>query len=97
MSVAATLRTVELQITNTRIAGYAIPVVIAINAWLLAAKYFAGEIPDFGALIGITFMTVFGTVIGAAIWHRYQTHLSPYRIELIEEMQSHWSERFRLK
>jgi hypothetical protein len=87
-SLAATLRTVELQITNARIAGYAIPVVVAINAWLLVTKFFAGEIPDFGALIGIALMTVFGAVIGAAIWHRRRTYLSPRRNELIEGMQA---------
>ena len=83
-SVAATLRTVELQIQNARMAGYVIPIVVAINAWLFFAKYLGGDIPGFGAAMASALTAAMGTVIGAIIWHRYRTHLSPRRNELKE-------------
>ncbi|GEM_PF-5809690 len=87
-SVNATLRTVELQINNARIAGFAIPIVIAINAWMCIAKYLAGDLPGFGAAVGSAFLAGFGTVIGAAIWHRYRMHLAPRRGELRAMLQT---------
>ncbi len=81
-SVAATLRTVELQIQNTRIAVWAIPLVVAISAGLVLAKYLAGEIPGFGAVAGSGFMAALGLAIGAAFWHRHRTQLAPRRAEL---------------
>jgi hypothetical protein len=87
-SLSATLRTVELQIANARLAGYAIPIVVAINASLLVAKYLAGDIPAFGATTGVTGMVAFGAVIGAAVWHRYRTRLLPCREELRETLRA---------
>lgn len=81
-SLAATLRTVELQIQNTRIAAYAIPLVVALSAGLFLAKYLAGDIPGFGAVAGSSFMTALGLAIGVAFWRRHRTQLAPRRAEL---------------
>jgi hypothetical protein len=91
-SLSATLRTVELQMANARLAGYAIPIVVAINASWLVAKYFAGDIPDYGAAAGVISMVAFGAVIGAAVWHRYRTRLLPCRKELRETPRAVQSE-----
>jgi hypothetical protein len=87
-SISATLRTAELQINNARIAGFAIPIVIAINAWMCIAKYLAGDLPGFGAVVGSAFMAGFGTVIGAIIWYRYRMNLAPRREELREMLRT---------
>ena len=87
-SVAATLRTVELQIANGRIAGYAIPLVIAISAWLFVAKYLAGDLPAFGAVMSIAISAAIGAAISGAIWHHYWTQLVPRRKELREMLHS---------
>ncbi|TAK98616.1 MAG: hypothetical protein EPO07_11725 [Verrucomicrobia bacterium] len=87
-SLGATLRTVELQIQNARIAGYAIPIVVGVCIWLFVAKYLAGELPGFGAVAGSVFMAFFGAVIGVIIWRRYRTQLAPRREELEEMMQA---------
>jgi hypothetical protein len=87
-SIAATLRTVELQIQNARLAANAIPLVVAITAWLYLAKYFAGEFPDFGVVWGTAATAVLGLLIGAAIWHRYRTQLAPRRAELRETLRT---------
>ena len=87
-SVAATHHTVELQIENVRIGGYAIPVVVAISAWLFVVKYLAGDLPAFGAAVGIAFSVAIGAAIGGAIWHRYRTQLVPRRKELREMLHS---------
>jgi hypothetical protein len=81
-SIAATLRTVELQIDNARIAAAAIPLVVALSGWLFLVKYLAGEMPGFGAAVSTGFVAVFGAMIGGAFWHRYRTVLAPRRREL---------------
>ena len=91
-SLTGTLRTTELQIENVRIAAWAIPAVVAINAWLALAKYFAGEFPGLGVIVGTASMTVLGAAIGGAFWHRHRTHLVPLRRELIERLRGLESE-----
>jgi hypothetical protein len=81
-SMTATLRTIELQIQNASIAAVAIPIVVAVSGWLFLAKYFAGEMPGFGAVFGSGFVAVLGAMIGGAFWHRYRTVLAPRRREL---------------
>lgn len=81
-SLAATLRTLDLQLQNARLAAVAIPVVVAIAASLFLVKFFAGEIPARGATIGCVFVVILGALIGAAIWHRARTVLRPRRAEL---------------
>jgi hypothetical protein len=83
-SVGATLRVLELQIQNARIAGYVIPAVAAIAGGLFLVKYLAKDIPGIGAAMGSVFLAIFGAVIGAGIWHRYRTYLAPRREELRE-------------
>jgi len=83
---------VELQIENVRIAGYAIPVVVAISAWLFVVKYLAGDLPGFGAAMSIVLSAAIGTAIGGAIWHRYWTQLFPRQKELREMLHSIHSE-----
>jgi hypothetical protein len=87
-SAGATLRAVELQIQNARIAGYAIPAVVATAGWLFLAKYLARDIPGFGAAVGSAFMAISGALIGAVIWHRYRTHLAPRREELRQMLRA---------
>ena len=87
-SIAATLRTVELQIQNARIAAVAIPLVVAIGGWLFLARFLAGEIPGFSATLGSGFVAVFGAMIGGAIWHRYRTVLAPRSRELNETLST---------
>jgi hypothetical protein len=87
-STAATLRTVDLQIQNARVAAYAIPLVILMGAWLSLAKYWAGEFPGRGVVWGLVFATGLGAMIGGAIWHRYRTVLSPRRRELRETLRA---------
>lgn len=87
-SMAATLRIVELQIAHARLAAVAIPLVVAISAWLLGAKHFAGEMPGFGAWIGSAFTALLGGAIGGAMWHRYRTRLRPRRGELQAELRA---------
>jgi len=87
-SVAATRNTVELQIENVRLAAYAIPLVVAISAWLFVAKYLAGDLPAFGAAMSIAVSVALAAAIGGAIWHRYLTQLAPYRHELREMLHS---------
>ncbi|MEO7414586.1 MAG: hypothetical protein ABIZ81_14650 [Opitutaceae bacterium] len=85
-SLAASLRTIELQIQNARIAAVAIPTVVAIGGGLFLARYFAGEIPGFSAALGSGFIAVLGAMIGAAIWDRYRSLLAPRRRELNETL-----------
>jgi len=87
-SLLAAHRTVEVQIENARIAAWAIPVFVAVNAWLFVTKYFAGEFPDFGVIAGTALMSLLGAAIGAATWHRYRTHLIPLREELAGKLQA---------
>jgi hypothetical protein len=87
-SLMAAERTVEVQIDNARIAAWAIPVFVAVNAWLLAAKYFAGEFPDYGVIAGTALMVLLGAAIGAAAGHRYRTHLIPMREELAGKLRA---------
>jgi hypothetical protein len=91
-SLSATLRTVELQMENARIAGYAIPTVVAIHTGLFVAKYLARDLPGFGVAVSGLSMAVFGAVIGSAVWHRYRTHLAPRREELREILRALRSE-----
>jgi hypothetical protein len=91
-SLTGTLRTTELQIENARIAAWAIPTVVAINGWVALAKYFAGEFPGLGVIVGIAFMTLLGAAIGGAIWHRHRTHLIPLRRELAKRLRGLESE-----
>lgn len=81
-SVAATLRTVDLQIENARLAAVVIPLVVGISGWLFLARYLAGEIPGFSAALGSGGVALLGTMIGGAIWHRTRTVLVPRRREL---------------
>jgi hypothetical protein len=87
-SAAATLRTVELQIENARLAAYAIPGVIAVFAGIAGAKYLAGELRLIGVEFGLALMMSLGLAIGAAIWHRWRTVLKPRRAELRELLRS---------
>jgi hypothetical protein len=87
-SVAAALRTVELQIENGRIFAYAIPLVMAISAWLFVAKYLAGDLPGFGAAVGVVSSAAIAAAIGGAIWHRVWTQLVPRRKELREMLHA---------
>ena len=87
-SIAAALRTVELQLANARIAGYAIPAVVAICMWLFLAKYLAGELRPIGVVFGSVFMTLLGVAIGGAVWHRCRTRLIPRRAELREHLRA---------
>jgi len=86
-SLNATRRTVEVQLQNARIAAWAIPVVIAVNAWLYLAKYFAGEFPGFGVIAATGFMALIGAAIGGAIWFRYRAHLAPLHEELVQQLR----------
>ncbi len=83
-SAEATLRAVDMQIENVRIAAAAIPAVIAIVAILTGAKYMAGEMRAGAAVFTVAFVAALGVAIGAAIWHRYRSHLLPRRGELRE-------------
>jgi hypothetical protein len=87
-SLAATLRTVELQIQNARIAGGVIPIVVAICVWLFFAKGLMGELRGFAVAASSAFTVTFGAAIGLIIWHRYRTHLLPRAAELKETLQS---------
>lgn len=87
-SMAATLRTVELQIQNARIAAVAIPIVVAISGWLFLAKYLAGEMPGTSAALGSGFVALLGVMFGGATWHRHRTVLAPRRRELSETLNS---------
>lgn len=87
-SIAATRRTLELQIQNTRIAAMAIPLVVASGAWLFLAKHLAGEMPGFSAVLGSSFLAVLGTLIGAALWYRHRTVLAPRHRELSETLST---------
>jgi hypothetical protein len=87
-SIAAALRTVELQLENARIAAYAIPAVVAICGWLFFAKYLAGELHGIAVAFGCTFMALLGLGIGGAIWHRCRTRLRPRRAELRERLHA---------
>lgn len=87
-SVAATLRTVDLQINNARIALYAIPAVVAVFAGLDLAKYLAGTLPGIGAVLEVSLTAALAAAIGAAFWHRYRTYLVPRRTELRALLQT---------
>ena len=87
-SATATLRTVDLQIENARIAAYAIPAVILIFAIITGAKYFAGELHAIGVAFGLALMTGLGVAIGAAIWHRCRTYLKPRHEELLDLLRT---------
>ncbi|MBL9207406.1 MAG: hypothetical protein JNN01_20160 [Opitutaceae bacterium] len=87
-SIAATQRTLELQIQNTRIAAVAIPLVVASGAWLFLAKHLAGEMPGFSAVLASSFLALLGTLIGAALWHRHRTVLAPRHRELTETLST---------
>jgi hypothetical protein len=87
-SLTAASRTVEVQIENARIAAWAIPVFVAVNAWLCVTKYLAGELPDFGVIAGTALMVLLGAAIGAAAWHRYRTHLLPLREEVAGKLRA---------
>ena len=87
-SIAATLRTVELQIQNARIAAVAIPLVVAVGGWMFLARFLAGELPGFSATLGSGFVGALGAMIGGAIWHRYRTVLTPRSRELNETLST---------
>lgn len=87
-SLDATLRTVNVQIENARLAVIVIPAVVAISGVLFTAKCLNGNIPRVGAISGTAFIAVLGAAIGAAFWHRYRTRLLPQRDELSAALRS---------
>ncbi len=87
-SATAALRTFELQIQNARIAGYSIPIIIAVCIWLFVSKHLAGDLRASAVMMASAFTVVFGATIGAIIWHRYRTHLLPRYNELAKTLHA---------
>lgn len=81
-STAATVRTIDVQVANAKIALMAIPLVVGVVAWLSLALYLSGSSKGIAVTANIALTMVVGTVMGAAVAYRWRRHLDPRRAEL---------------
>lgn len=81
-SAAASLRVVELQIGNYRIAAWSLPLAVVAASLLSLAKFSRGELHGWGAVASTGFVVVLASLVGVAMWWRYRRELKPRREEL---------------
>jgi hypothetical protein len=87
-SLGASLRTVELQVSNYRVAAYALPLAVLVTALVSVAKFRSGVLPAVGAATATGFMVAFVAVVALALWRRYRAELNPRRQELKQMLSS---------
>lgn len=86
-ALAASLRTVRLQIQNYRLAGVTLPLAIAATAALSYAKVRAGELPAIGAFVSTCAVGIIALIAGLAMARRYMRDLRPRSKALESELQ----------
>jgi threonine/homoserine/homoserine lactone efflux protein len=78
----ASLRVIDLQVGNYRVAAWSLLLAVTAASSLSALKYRTGELHGVGAVATALFVALLAGIVGAALWHRYRTTLRPRREEL---------------
>jgi threonine/homoserine/homoserine lactone efflux protein len=87
-SLKASLRTIDLQIRNYRIAMWALPGALVATTIISWAKYVSGDLPLLGVYANIIFVTVFAGIVGLAMIRRYRQELLRRKRQIEETLRT---------